>query len=435
MTSTHPWLAQVSNLINLRSGDTNEKMLEAGWCRGDIGRVADSFRTVAAFYYFAQSKPDAATPNAHRDCPFHSCSLSTPAVPRHASLDCNCPGMVAFPEDQLIQVYESGRIPCFSIGREEDGALAIVLVHIPLDEESQRDPENHFIALSHVWSEGMGNPQANALPLCQLVTANYWAKLAYQVVEESEQKRQSRLQQVIGDAERRRTVGIAAGIGDRVKPNIRRINLWIDTVCCPSTPGYGKNLCLARMREIYSSAYAVLVRSVTLDTMQLEEYTDNPAGGVVDVAAQLFLSPWMRRMWTFQEGILAGIMHGRGYGDRLCLKFAGSVTTLSSLVTLLGQAPRREAAVAFEIRGQLAQLSSGAWQFIERKLPRDGNEDGNVGAFLEILSRSLKFRSVSVASDEVVCLATLLGLHIAPSHGAVPLIGDGKTPESGMREL
>jgi len=42
---------------------------------------------------------------------------------------------------------------------------------------------------------------------------------------------------------------------------------------------------------------------------------------------------------------------------------------------------------------------------------------------------------VTVPSDELVCLATLLGLRVNNSRGAVPLVGDGQTPDEGMCEL
>jgi hypothetical protein len=115
-------------------------------------------------------------------------------------------------------------------------------------------------------------------------------------------------------------------------------------------------------------------------------------------------------------------------GDRLCFAFADGLFTLESLINLLKQAPNLEATFAFDLIGKFGHLSPVLWRL-------DDNTGKPSFHFLEALGTALKFRSASVASDQAVCLATLLGLRISSTHGAVPLIGDGKTPEHGMCEL
>jgi hypothetical protein len=413
------WLSRVTALLDLTSSPIKPRLLEAGWCPGDIGRVLDSFYTIANIYYFSNFKPDPKNTNLHRACQLWGCTLNLPPEPQHVVNECNCPGMMTFPEETLVNIYESGNIPCFSIGRLETGSLAIAFSSISIDPEAQKDEANHYVALSHVWSEGMGNPHANSLPLCRLAQVQHWGMLAMQIVQEKEEAlaRDNRS---------------ASGIHTSTVPKVKQVNLWIDTMCCPSTPGYGKNLCLARMRDIYSHAYAVLVRTTTLEQFSVDKYLDNPAGGVMDLAAQLYLSPWMRRMWTLQEGVLAGYHKGRGIGDRLVLGYRGGLMTLESLVSLLKQAPKHEAVPAFDFLGKFAALGPRLWN-----LEDDDDYRGDRPAFfsLEVLSNALKFRGLSVPSDEVVILATLLGLRVKTSHGSVPLIEDGKTLEDGLCEL
>ncbi|KAK1756331.1 hypothetical protein QBC47DRAFT_184865 [Echria macrotheca] len=408
------WLSKVYSLVNFRNAEQRGRMLEAGWCPGDMARVDDSFNTIAAYYYFGNFKPEKTNPNLHKDCPAYGCTLSTLAEPKHMTADCRCPGMIRLSEEDLIRIYEEDCIPCFSLGRLEDGALAVALSSISTKPEDLNDPNNRYVALSHVWSEGLGNPGANELPLCQLAFIQHEAMRALQAVQTRDE-----------DSPEPSGTGITVSSSTRTQS----VNLWVDTMCCPATPGYGKNLCLAKMRDIYANAYAVLVRTTALDGLSLEPIVTQPELGIMDVAAQLYLSPWMRRMWTLQEGVLAGLYRSpHGTGDRLILDFDGALMSLESVVGLLKKAPPHEGPLAFDMIGRLGQLAPHLYGLEE--------EDGaGMFTFLEVLSHALKYRGVSVQSDELICLATLFGLRVDKSRTAVPLIGDGQTPEEGMCEL
>ncbi|KAJ0317807.1 hypothetical protein COL5a_010995 [Colletotrichum fioriniae] len=419
-SAKRPWFSKVASMLDLSSGGKKLAMINAGWCPGDITKIGESFNTIAAFYYFSKFKADSTVADSHKECPEYGCGLRIPAEPKHMSEGCDCPGMVSFDEENLIDIYQKGDVPCFSIGRLEDGSLGIALSSCSIDEESQKDPNNHYVALSHVWSEGMGNPAANALPFCQLAYVQHWAMMAYQVVEEKE-----------ADESKDGT-----GIMIQTKPKIRQLNIWIDTMCCPATPGYGKNLCLSMMREIYSNANVVMVRSAVLGALEIGDIVRDPSRGVMDVAAQVYLSPYMRRMWTLQEAVLAGASRARGIGDRLCLSFADGILSLESIINLLKQAPRQEALLAYRFMAEFRDLSTHMWQLgdDDNEKPMKHNLKG-FDFFLNMLTVALKYRNVTVASDEVICLATLLNLRINSTQGVVPLIGHGETPEEGMCEL
>ncbi|TEA13042.1 Oxidoreductase andH [Colletotrichum sidae] len=434
-SNKHNWLSRVQSLLDLEEGDTKAAMVSAGWCPGDIGRVCETFGAVGMRYYLGKFKADPSASNAHRDCPSYGCSLRTPAEPRHGSPGCTCPGMMSFEEESLIDIYERGCIPCFTIGRLPDGGLGIALVACRIDDEGQRDAAHHYVALSHVWSEGMGNPHSNALPFCQLSMAQQAASMAYQIVGQKGQEDE----EDEGDEETADQVHIKT----KVKPVA--INVWIDTMCCPATPGYGKNLCLARMREIYANAFAVVVKSQVIMSTSMGPTIRDRSRGVTDMAARIALSPWMRRMWTLQEGVLAGTSRpGPGIGERLCFAFADGLLSLEAVILLLKKAPPREVRVAWRFMAEFRGLSPTLWRLDEEE---DERSDGVVVAavtthprrhrlFLAMLANALKYRSLTVASDEVVCLATLLGLRIRGRPGeAEPLIGEGETPDDGMCEL
>ncbi|KAK1656206.1 hypothetical protein BDP81DRAFT_389030 [Colletotrichum phormii] len=311
------WFSKFASLLDLSSGDNKLAVIKAGWCPGDITKIGDSFNTIATFYYFSKFKADPTVADLHERCPEYGCGLRIPAEPKHMSEGCDCPGMVSFDEEDLIEIYQKGDVPCFCIGRLEEGSLGIALSSCSIDEESQKDSDNHYVALSH--------------------------------------------------------------IGDIVR---------------------------------------------------------DPSKGVMDVAAQVYLSPYMRRMWTLQEAVLAGASRARGIGDRLCLSFADGILSLESIINLLKQAPRQEAVLAYRFMAEFRDLSTHMWQL------GDDDDDKLVkhslkgfDFFLNMLTVALKYRNVTVASDEVICPATLLNLRINSTKGVVPLIGHGETPEEGMCEL
>ncbi|KAK3991130.1 hypothetical protein QBC44DRAFT_237881 [Cladorrhinum sp. PSN332] len=420
------WRSKVSEILDLDDPSIRGPMIEAGWCPGDISRMTESFSSIAAYYYFSNFKPDPAHPNLHEDCPSWGCTLRTEVKTTHmggqSDEECDCPGMVSFEEESLVEIYERGEIPVFTLGRMEDGNVGVALTSVSLDPEAQKDPENRYVALSHVWSEGMGNPLGNGLPFCRVSVTQYWAMLAQQIVRQSEEEERDR-------------DPYATGINVETEAETVAINLWIDTMCCPATPGYGKNLCLARMRDIYSNAYAVLVQSVSLEDMSIGPFVEKPERGVMDIAAQLYTSPWMRRMWTLQEGVLAGMRkNSTAVGGRLVLGYGGGLLSLESVVGLLKQAPAHEAALAFDMIGKFAELTPMPYGFDDDE--RFGNMRTNT--FLGVLSKALKYRSVSVPSDELICLATLLGVRVGNAEGELPLIdseGSDDAFEQGMCEL
>ncbi|KAF6831909.1 het domain-containing protein [Colletotrichum musicola] len=429
----YDWLPAITPLLDPTSGATKASMVAAGWCPGDISRLCNSFHSVAALYYFTNFKadPDPTAADLHVNCRDHGCDLRIPAEPHHMSPpgeECGCPGTLSFTEEDLVAIYEKGEIPCFSVGKLEDGSLAVALASVALDEESRRDPRSHYVALSHVWSEGMGNPAGNALPFCQVGYVQYWSRMAYQLAEE-------KMRDGEGGPEQEELGG-----GVTMLKNTRDVQvfLWIDTLCCPATPGRGKDLCLSRMRAIYSNASAVLVKSSVLSAESVADIARDTEGGVMDVAARIYLSPWMRRMWTLQEGVLAGASHKlNGTGDRLCFSFRDGLLTLDSVVGLLKRAPAREARLAFRMMAEFRDLSPRMWRFAEEGR---AEEPKARELFLPMLVNALKYRGLTVASDEPICLATLLDLRINASRGPVaPLIGDdGREvahPDDAMCEL
>ena len=118
------------------------------------------------------------------------------------------------------------------------------------------------VAISHVWSDGLGNPKQNSLPMCQ-----------YQ-----------RLQKLIAS--------FPHG-GESTE------YVWIDTLCCPTALRKARNIAIQRMKQVYESARFVLV----LDSYLLSQNANGLSS--IEILMRIFCSHWNRRLWTLQERLLA----------------------------------------------------------------------------------------------------------------------------------
>jgi hypothetical protein len=124
-----------------------------------------------------------------------------------------------------------------------------------------------YIAISHVWSDGLGNPSDNKIPCCQAI----------------------RLGQLVAQL---------SGVHDQVP-------FWIDTICVPLRKSLRK-LAIRKMKSTYEKAILVLVLDSQLQKTSvgaLQSFSD--IAFCKDTATRILNSGWMRRLWTLQEGRLA----------------------------------------------------------------------------------------------------------------------------------
>ena len=132
-----------------------------------------------------------------------------------------------------------------------------------------------FVAISHVWAQGMGNPSKNALLMCQV-------ELLFDLVR-----------QVAGE--------------DAV--------LWVDSLSVPIDPET-KRIAIAKLGNVYEEAYKVLV----IDKDLMKVGSDRK-----EQILQLPCSEWQRRLWTLQEGRLARDLH---------IQFKDSAVPISDLMAI-----------------------------------------------------------------------------------------------------
>jgi hypothetical protein len=121
---------------------------------------------------------------------------------------------------QISAILNNGQIPIILVKRTPSQGF-----HLDLGVEASLE-DLAYVAISHVWSNGRGNPKRNELPLCQL---KYVSQKVMEVLESR-----------------------------------RPIAFWMDTLCVPLRPDLCKKAILT-MRKVYQNAFATLVLDETLE--------------------------------------------------------------------------------------------------------------------------------------------------------------------------
>ncbi|KAK5113420.1 hypothetical protein LTR85_010848 [Meristemomyces frigidus] len=258
----------------------------------------------------------------------------------HTNADCKC-DLVSVNPESIANVLRSGHLPLLKISRDSSGGAIFSARSYVRGED--------FVALSHVWAEGLGNPHDNALHACEL-------------------ERLFRL-----------TSSIYTDVPD--------LPIWIDSICVPVRPKDLHQLAMAKMREPYRLASCVLVLDAYLLGVHSSKI-DSP-----EMFARIMCSTWMQRLWTLQEGRLAREVY---------FQFADRAVSLREQFnnTSFRRIPSQ---VYRSVQLDLIFMYEGS-HFTDRLPSFNGS--------ITSTRRAIKTRSVSVSSDEALCVACLLDMEL-----------------------
>lgn len=87
--------------------------------------------------------------------------------PKHVTLGCQCV-LIYSPIDEIIKVLKSGMIPLIIIKRLNDKPYLLNLVIDGVDLDHPKFPSigGSYVAISHCWTDGLGNMEENAIRQC-----------------------------------------------------------------------------------------------------------------------------------------------------------------------------------------------------------------------------------------------------------------------------
>ncbi|PMD37700.1 hypothetical protein L207DRAFT_493251 [Hyaloscypha variabilis F] len=329
-----------------------ESMISNGWCKSDIARIVDRYSSLQLYHFMSKlAKPN--TRRSHINCSETRCVahqiVPTEYNPSHWPAECQCESIVIENSATVPILMEEGRIPLLRIGVGDSVDDTVV-------EVIGSTIETQYIAISHVWSDGMGNPHMTALPKCQLVRLKEYA-----------QKLKDSCDKLFTTHE-------------------TEVLIWLDTLCCPVEPLEAKKLALRKMRKTYRESTLVPVVDNSLTCCEVDDW--------FEAASRILTSPHTRRLWTLQEIALPQVLFWQFSNQTI------GVAILYQNISTLMQDPR--------LRGfghdLVIDIGRHAVFFHSLQAKRDGFQT------LSDLESALAFRGVSYPADEALCLGTLLSL-------------------------
>lgn len=233
--------------------------------------------------------------------------------------------------------------------------------------------QSRYVCISHVWADGMGNPRANALPACQLRTIDRFVQSLYPIAT-------------------------------------KKIPFWMDTLCCPSPKGEPKKKAIAKMREVYQSCDKALVLDNFLRSFSLELMS------IFEVCALIRASPWSSRVWTLQEAVLPKsvlIQFRDGLFDLDVAPIDNNTLNQTRWTSFPDMRP--QFTLLRELQKARGRLNIGGLEPTHDNFASLEPSVGIAGAV-----RSLGNRSTSIASDEALCLGSLIGCNMEAIFQADP---------------
>jgi hypothetical protein len=243
------------------TADVGKEMLAAGWCPSDIESVKLKYFSLQTLHML--SKMDRLnSAHGHTRCNRHQCLLyqiNDNYKVAHIPETCHCSKHLFDLDAVIAALQKPNVIPLLKILGDDAEQLEVEVI------ESSSDTV--YVAISHVWADGLGNPKENYLPRCQL----------------------ARLKKMIDALD-------DPNLSSGERTSIGTL-LWIDTLCCPAQSGEAKNKALEKIPQVYKNAKHVLVLDSWLYSVNSAQL--HPS----EILLRIFNSSWMRRLWTLQGKI------------------------------------------------------------------------------------------------------------------------------------
>ena len=246
-------------------------LIDHGWCRMVVHRLGQRRSPLPQYNMGALKRSLPYKSESHAACSNHQCQISKSSTgafkPQHTMPDCQCQPIQSI-QDQVASIVEKGCIPLLSFSADED--LLIESFSLALHREN-----DGYVAISHVWADGLGNATDNTMYRCQLHLL------------------QDRVSKVWKSHNRHQEQAMDSN----------RCFFWIDTLCVPAQEGEVKSIAIGMMERIYCEASIVLVIDAGLKS--LESVITSPFQLAISIAS----SKWWTRLWTLQEGVFAQALY------------------------------------------------------------------------------------------------------------------------------
>ena len=236
-----------------------DRFKERGWCPSEIKMLYQEVDKTGLFLASLVKRPFSQNLQ-HENCNESEC-LALQISDNHYETkhidgcprDLSC-STISIDQGTLSRILFSGGIPILHISPSPETAFPKVQV---IDRTAQNID---YIAISHVWAHGLGNPDENALPSCQL----------------------------------HRLTDLCSNCSPAVG---KRTAFWIDTLCIPVGIPSARKVAIRQLSSTFRLASKVLVLDADLQRT-------SKRCSRTELATRIMCCGWMRRLWTLQEAVM-----------------------------------------------------------------------------------------------------------------------------------
>lgn len=343
------------------------RMTQAGWCPFAVSLMESDLELDAQAYAFAVGS--IRTREDHSPCSSRFCKvnqLSKSYRVKHFTTNCRCSSFGPTIE-QVCDVLRQGGIPLIKITTQQP----------PSNYELQvvaSDTDISYTAISHVWSDGLGNPLSNTLPHCQI------------------QNIENGLRDLTLSEPTHETREAYAKSTDEAR------YFWLDTFCIPVQAEHQdlRDLAISRMTATYENATSCLV--LDADLQQMPKSTR-----LMDIMLKVITSVWRQRLWTLQEGALT---------TNLFIKGKDCVFNLTQMRRQFYLDKGDRSSAPWEpIHCQLTQaLTIRIVRSVSVHRLLEDRMEYTIQRFIAAIANRITSRT----GDETICIATFLGINPQP---------------------
>ena len=352
-----------------RSGNSRVRSLEyklrdEGWCPERIKRLRVDIGP-EGLYYASLLKSANDHDENHDECSEFACVAHnikdreayqqihqtqyckcTARECQHKTEDCEC--RVSYDVERLTEKI------CTSVTRRAIPLLTAKYKDNKVSVDVTESHEGHdYVAISHVWSDGMGNPKENALLSCQISRIDGFVRKIFDTLE----------------------------LGSDPK-------FWLDTLCVPVAPPETRASAIESMNRVYADAKLVLVVTSELTSIAMPSTA-------CEVLMRIYQSKWLKRLWTMPEGALA---------KRLALQFSDRSVTQRRL--------EEHAAVQFQYTEETTAIPTNRAKHIITNLSNMVGDSKSLEDIFLCLWYGIRGRATSKPSDQAICAAVMCDLNM-----------------------
>lgn len=189
----HRWDFKSEILLNEIQSRTIPRLFnENQWCPREKKIIRDLVNGDHCALYLCAHLDRPQDQRIHHNCTATMCYAyqldSSKYRTRHVNEACNCAFIglgEAYAEDLRLQARkETYKLRPAAVITYQQGSVNVVNVSLLGAEVSRLShskvmSQQHFVAISHVWADGLGNPHSNTLPICQLARLQVSQVLRY----------------------------------------------------------------------------------------------------------------------------------------------------------------------------------------------------------------------------------------------------------------